>query len=98
MTRPQDNPAISPVPDEVLLADERPAPAMLVPARHFCSSCGASWQTDWQECPNCAAQSSAASTTSPLELRALRGPLFLYFLLLGVSIVGMIAVSQNAAV
>jgi CAAX protease family protein len=63
------------------------------PLRNFCTACGTPWQPHWTDCPVCAYRSaarSAATAAEALERSSVAPSLWLYFVLLTASIIGML--------
>jgi membrane protease YdiL (CAAX protease family) len=58
----------------------------------FCSQCGATWLPDWNACPLCSAQSAPRS----IQYSGIGAALSLYFTLLALSIITIIAVGAGA--
>ena len=73
------------------------APVAAVQAIRFCRACGTAWDPDWLECAICARARPAVVTAIAAERafhqdeREIRSAISLYFALLGVSVVTMIA-------
>jgi uncharacterized protein len=75
-----------------------PAPDAPVAAQpiHFCHQCGAGWEPAWDQCPHCALRSNRTATIQEAEgqfrqdRRRVYHAMWLYFAMLGTSLVFMI--------
>src|SRR3712207_6377604 len=83
------------------VAAGEPAPAPVAPLPRFCKACGAPWQPAWIACANCAPKTVAPATVGapgttiglaePDGLRRIKAAVGLYFTLLTVSLVLVVA-------
>jgi membrane protease YdiL (CAAX protease family) len=81
------------IPDEIHPAATGDAGLSNQTARpNYCAQCGATWLADWNSCPRCSAQTLPRSQ----ESSGIGAALSLYFTLLGMSIVVMIAIACGA--
>jgi len=84
-------------PDGAPSAHDSPVPVAAVQSIRFCRACGTPWESDWLECALCARAHPSTVTAVAAERafrqdqREIRSAVSLYFALLGVSVVTMIA-------
>src|SRR4051812_47243758 len=99
---------ISPDPDQAASAPAPepppPLPALVASPIRFCRTCGAAWEAAWEQCLHCnsaqgapdhAAQATQAQANYVRDLRFVKTSVFLYFSLLAVSVITMIAVMAS---
>jgi len=76
------------------------APEIPAVKPRFCTGCGAAWQDDWLDCPWCRDSQSPAKQGKVDAVpvgRSVRSALWLYFVLLGANVIGMILISVEGA-
>ena len=82
--------------DDAAASAAAAVPVAAVQAIRFCRTCGTSWDPSWLECGHCASARPAATAAAVQDAfrqdqREIRSAIWLYFALLGVSVVTMIA-------